>query len=54
MLFAVAVAFLGEAFDPAQFWTYRPIWLAVLLIGWDSAQLLRKQARQERAARALN
>lgn len=54
LLFAVAVAFLGEAFDPAQFWTYLPIWLAVLLIGWDSAQLLRKQARQERVARALS
>ncbi|MCY1275622.1 Protein RarD [compost metagenome] len=46
LLFAVAVAFLGEAFDPAQLWTYLPIWLAVLLIGWDSAKLLRKQARQ--------
>jgi len=46
LLFAVAVVFLGEAFDPAQLWTYLPIWLAVLLIGWDSAQLLRRQARQ--------
>ncbi|WP_375739287.1 EamA family transporter RarD [Pseudomonas boanensis] len=46
LLFAVAVIFLGEAFNPAQLWTYLPIWLAVLLIGWDSAKLLRKQARQ--------
>ncbi|MDH4580867.1 EamA family transporter RarD [Pseudomonas sp. BN415] len=46
LLFAVAVAFLGEPFNPAQLWTYLPIWLAVLLIGWDSAHLLRKQARQ--------
>ncbi|MGV8364427.1 hypothetical protein, partial [Pseudomonas aeruginosa] len=23
-----------------------PIWLAVLLTGWDSARLLRKQARR--------
>ena len=33
-------------FNPAQLWTYLPIWLAVLLIGWDSARLLRRQARQ--------
>ncbi|MFO8212382.1 EamA family transporter RarD, partial [Pseudomonas aeruginosa] len=31
-----------------QLWTYGPIWLAILLTGWDSARLLRKQARRER------
>lgn len=46
MLFAVSVLFLGEQFNPAQLWTYLPIWLAVLLVGWDSARLLRRQARQ--------
>lgn len=46
LLFAVAVLFLGEAFDPAQIWTYAPIWLAILLTGWDSVYVLRKQARQ--------
>ncbi len=44
LLFGVAVLFLGETFAPQQLWTYLPIWLAVLLIGWDSARLLRKQA----------
>jgi chloramphenicol-sensitive protein RarD len=46
LLFAVSVLVLGEHFNPAQLWTYLPIWLAVLLIGWDSARLLRRQARQ--------
>ena len=46
LLFCVAVLFLGETFAPQQLWTYLPIWLAVLLIGWDSARLLRKQAQQ--------
>ncbi|WP_044871538.1 EamA family transporter RarD [Pseudomonas sp. LFM046] len=46
LLFAVAVVFLGEAFNPAQLWTYLPIWAAVLLIGWDSAVLLRRQSRK--------
>ncbi|CAD5108731.1 EamA family transporter RarD [Zestomonas carbonaria] len=45
LLFAVAVLMLGEAFDPRQFWTYGPIWLAILLTGWDSARVLRKQAQ---------
>ncbi|HLD66708.1 MAG TPA: EamA family transporter RarD [Pseudomonas sp.] len=51
LLFAVAVWVLGEAFDPAQVWTYGPIWLAVLLTGWDSARLLRKQALQAQRER---
>ena len=45
LLFAASVLFLGELFNPAQLLTYLPIWLAVLLTGWDSARLLRKQAR---------
>ncbi|WAJ36237.1 EamA family transporter RarD [Pseudomonas sp. GOM7] len=43
LLFAVALLVLGERFDAAQWLTYLPIWLAVLLVGWDSARLLRKQ-----------
>ncbi|GLK91308.1 EamA family transporter RarD [Pseudomonas turukhanskensis] len=46
LLFAVAVLFLGETFNPAQLWTYIPIWLAIVLTGWDSIHVLRKQARQ--------
>ncbi|MGV8469012.1 EamA family transporter RarD, partial [Pseudomonas aeruginosa] len=44
LLFLVAVLFLGEAFRPEQLWTYAPIWLAVLLTGWDSARLFPQQA----------
>ncbi len=47
LLFALAVLFLGESFSLPQLWTYGPIWLAVLLTGWDSARLLRKQARRD-------
>uniref|UniRef100_A4XRV1 RarD protein, DMT superfamily transporter n=1 Tax=Ectopseudomonas mendocina (strain ymp) TaxID=399739 RepID=A4XRV1_ECTM1 len=43
LLFAVALMVLGESFDAGQWLTYLPIWLAVLLVGWDSARLLRKQ-----------
>ncbi|MGK8438318.1 EamA family transporter RarD [Ectopseudomonas hydrolytica] len=43
LLFAVALLVLGESFDAGQWLTYLPIWLAVLLVGWDSARLLRKQ-----------
>jgi chloramphenicol-sensitive protein RarD len=46
LLFAVALLFLGEHFDSAQWLTYLPIWLAVILVGWDSARLLRKQMRR--------
>ncbi len=46
LLFLVALVFLGERFNTAQWLTYLPIWLAVLLVGWDSARLLLKQARQ--------
>ena len=46
LLFAVAVVFLGEAFEIGQLWTYAPIWLAVLLIGIDSGRMLHKQARR--------
>jgi chloramphenicol-sensitive protein RarD len=46
LLFLVALVFLGERFNAAQWLTYLPIWLAVLLVGWDSARILLKQARQ--------
>ncbi|HBX56102.1 EamA family transporter RarD [Pseudomonas sp. UBA2684] len=45
LLFMVAVVFLGEVFNAEQWLTYLPIWLAVLLVGWDSARLLVKQQR---------
>lgn len=45
LLFGVALLVLGESFDAGQWPTYLPIWLAVLLVGWDSARLLRKQQR---------
>lgn len=43
LLFFVSLLVLGEVFDPGQWLTYLPIWAAVLLVGWDSARLLRKQ-----------
>ncbi|KRW62450.1 EamA family transporter RarD [Pseudomonas sp. TTU2014-080ASC] len=46
LLFLVALVFLGEHFDSAQWLTYLPIWLAVLLVGLDSGRVLMKQARQ--------
>jgi chloramphenicol-sensitive protein RarD len=46
LLFLVALLFLGEQFDSAQWLTYLPIWLAVLLVGWDSARLLIRQQRK--------
>lgn len=45
LLFGVALLVLGESFNAGQWLTYMPIWLAVLLVGWDSARLLRKQQR---------
>ncbi|WP_314409424.1 EamA family transporter RarD [Pseudomonas kuykendallii] len=49
LLFAVSLALLGEPFDQAKLWTYLPIWLAVLLSAADSARVLRRQARLNRA-----
>lgn len=51
LLFAVSLVLLGEHFNPAQWLTYLPIWLAVILVGWDSARLLHKQARQVEPSR---
>ncbi|UTW07197.1 EamA family transporter RarD [Pseudomonas benzenivorans] len=45
LLFAVSLVYLGEHFDPAQLLTYLPIWLAVLLVTWDSTRRLIKQRR---------
>ena len=45
LLFMVSLVFLGERFDSAQFLTYLPIWLAVVLVGWDSGRLLLKHRR---------
>lgn len=49
LLFFVAVLFLGEVFDVNQLWTYGPIWVAVVLMGWDSGRMLHKQMRAEGA-----
>ncbi len=46
LLFLTALLFLGETFDPGQWLTYLPIWLAVVLVGWDSGRLLLKQQRR--------
>ncbi len=46
LLFTLAVLFFDEAFNSSQLWTYGPIWLAVLLTGWESALQLRRQARR--------
>lgn len=46
LLFLVALVFLGEHFDSAQWLTYLPIWIAVVLVGLDSGRLLFKQARR--------
>lgn len=46
LLFVLAVTVLGESFRAEQLWTYLPIWLAILLTGWDSLHLLRRQARK--------
>lgn len=48
LLFGVAVLLLGEAFSEAKLWTYGPIWLAILLTGFDSARVLHRQARASR------
>lgn len=48
LLFLVSLVFLGERFDSGQWLTYLPIWLAVSLVGWDSARLLLKQWRVAR------
>lgn len=45
LLFMVTLVFLGEQFDSSQFLTYLPIWLAVVMVGWDSGRLLIKQRR---------
>lgn len=46
LLFIVALLVLGERFETGQWLSYLPIWAAVLLVGWDSARLLRKQQRE--------
>ncbi|WPC06426.1 EamA family transporter RarD [Pseudomonas benzenivorans] len=45
LLFAVSLLYLGEQFDAGQWLTYLPIWLAVMLVAWDSVRLLIKQRR---------
>lgn len=46
LLFAVSLVFLGEKFAANQWLTYLPIWLAVILVGWDSARILIRQYRR--------
>ena len=50
LLFMVSLVFLGEQFDSMQFLTYLPIWVAVVLVGWDSGRLLIKQRRMQAVA----
>jgi len=50
LLFMVSLVFLGEQFDSMQFLTSLPIWVAVVLVGWDSGRLLIKQRRMQAVA----
>lgn len=46
LLFWVAFLFLGEPMAPSAWWTYVPIWVAVLLIAGEGAVLWLKEARR--------
>lgn len=45
LLFLFSVFWLGESIVAAQWWTYLPIWLAVILVIFDSLRVLLKQYR---------
>lgn len=49
LLFWVAFLFLGEPMAAGAWWTYAPIWAAVLLIAGEGALLWLKEARRARA-----
>lgn len=49
LLFWVAFLFLGEPMAPGAWWTYAPIWAAVLLIAGEGALLWLKEARRAQA-----
>jgi len=46
LLFGVATLLLGEAFPPAQWWTYGPIWVAVALLACEGALRLTRSGRK--------
>ncbi|MFT0211076.1 EamA family transporter RarD [Pseudomonas sp. F1_0610] len=46
LLFLSSIFIVGEAVTSQQWWTYIPIWLAVVLVMFDSVRLLYKQAQR--------
>ncbi|CAM5780052.1 EamA family transporter RarD [Castellaniella caeni] len=46
LLFWVAFLLMGEPVSPAQWLTYGPIWLAIVLVAIEGAQKWRAEARQ--------
>lgn len=46
LLFLSSIFIVGESVTSQQWWTYIPIWLAVVLVMFDSVRLLYKQARR--------
>lgn len=46
LLFLFSVLWIGEAVESGQWWTYVPIWIAVILVIFDSLRVLLKQSRR--------
>ncbi|WP_205340330.1 EamA family transporter RarD [Denitrificimonas caeni] len=46
LLFLFSVLWIGEAVESEQWWTYVPIWIAVILVIFDSLRVLLKQSRR--------
>ena len=46
LLFLFSVFWMGEAVESGQWLTYAPIWLAVILVIFDSLRVLLKQSRR--------
>lgn len=46
LLFLSSLWLVGETIAANQWWTYIPIWVAVVLVMLDSAHVLRKQAKR--------
>ena len=46
LLFFVSVFWVGEVFESGEWLTYIPIWIAVVLVVFDSVRVLLKQSRR--------
>ena len=46
LLFLSSIWLVGETIENNQWWTYIPIWIAVVLVVFDSARVLLKQSRR--------